>query len=496
MDTPAPADTGPAGERFFDILSWDPRGVGQSTPSHPGISDPGTNREFTQQLAAIGLSLEENEVFNKVWSLKRIYGATISSPEIGQTEDGELVGQFVSTANVVRDMVEIVERHGEWREKTARRLVANSSCDEGSARKLLERTAWRRDAEPLQYWGFSYGTVLGQTFASMQPDRVHRMVLDGVVDAEDYAAAGWSTNLWDIEKISQRFASACVDAGPDLCPIAAWSPGNAAGLLTSFLATLDQFKSDPVTNIIDNAPVFVSHSDVLSTIFSAWYNGYTGFKLVADLLWELSNDNASMIYAQRPPFTCQHPNPPGKDAHSDAASTGILCTDGPSLLNETKEDYMNYMSWLQQQSPTFAGFWATIRMPCHGYSTRAKWRFSDSFGAKTPVGILFASQSLDPVTPIRNAIGASKLFPGSQVLEVQGAGHCTLGFPSVCGAKKIRQYFRTGHLDEDMTVCPVSVEPFGTQEEEEARFNELSLEDRGLTKSVMDVGKMWPPKYE
>lgn len=56
-------------------------------------------------------------------------------------------------------------------------------------------------APMLQYLGFSYGTFLGNTFGSMFPDRVKRMVLDGVVDATDYTAQGWITNLQDTDKV-------------------------------------------------------------------------------------------------------------------------------------------------------------------------------------------------------------------------------------------------------------------------------------------------------
>lgn len=42
----------------------------------------------------------------------------------------------------------------------------------------------------LRYWGQSYGTVLGATAAAMFPDRIDKMVIDGVVDLPEYYE-GW-----------------------------------------------------------------------------------------------------------------------------------------------------------------------------------------------------------------------------------------------------------------------------------------------------------------
>ena len=56
------------------------------------------------------------------------------------------IGRFVSTASVARDLLEIMEKAGQ---------------------------------KKLKYWGFSYGTVLGATFASLFPNKIDRMVNDG-----------------------------------------------------------------------------------------------------------------------------------------------------------------------------------------------------------------------------------------------------------------------------------------------------------------------------
>jgi hypothetical protein len=100
----------------------------------------------------------------------------------------------MSTSSVVRDMISILDAYSRSEDGSK---VENSSL--------------------LNYWGFSYGTFLGQTFASMFPDRVGRMVLDGVMDADDWTAGTYLTEMTDVDELFSTFFFYCHLAGSAQC---------------------------------------------------------------------------------------------------------------------------------------------------------------------------------------------------------------------------------------------------------------------------------------
>lgn len=60
----------------------------------------------------------------------------------------------MSTAPVVRDIIEIFERHGEWRAAEAQRLLRAQRFTRKQRNEILERTAYKPGGEMVQYWGF------------------------------------------------------------------------------------------------------------------------------------------------------------------------------------------------------------------------------------------------------------------------------------------------------------------------------------------------------
>lgn len=128
---------------------------------------------------------------------------------------------YVSTASVARDIIEITDRAEELRQ--ARKTVLKDSNQHPLSAGIEE--SHDKPARVL-YWGFSYGTILGNTLASMFPGRMGRVVLDGVDDVYDYHQGKWLCNLLDTEKIVDYFYDTCFD-GEENCPL--WKEGDKSG---------------------------------------------------------------------------------------------------------------------------------------------------------------------------------------------------------------------------------------------------------------------------
>lgn len=128
---------------------------------------------------------------------------------------------YVSTAAVARDIIEITDRVEELKNNAhavPEKLVQHPL-------EIVEEPTEKKPARVL-YWGVSYGTVLGNTLASMFPGRMGRVLLDGVDNAQDYYSGKWETNLLDTEKIVDYFYDTCFD-GAGNCPL--WREGDTSG---------------------------------------------------------------------------------------------------------------------------------------------------------------------------------------------------------------------------------------------------------------------------
>lgn len=455
----------------YDVIGFDPRGINNTTPSASCFPDDASRQFWEVQNQAQGM-LYQNDSFPAVW------GRTQAMAEgCSERLKREGVGKYMNTPVVVNDMVAMVEALGEWRENKARSLLKKTLCKMQEAVAIFERTKWRKGEEKLLYWGFSYGTLLGATFASMYPDKVGRLILDGVVDAEDYYAGTWLSNLVDTDSIVGKFFSQCYDAGPERCAL--YSPDGIEGIRKTYHSVLEDLFLHPIPVAGDDqyGPDLITRTDAMMYIKDFLYRPMNYAVPLARIMHSLFQRNGSElstlkqksrhVYCRSPLCEGKPYSQPCYDTGSSAfrseLSAAVLCTDASAtLLNWTAEDHFNKWHALRAQSLAFGDYWTEITMFCASWNVRPAWNFTnpDISAKKTAHPILWASNTRDPVTPLKNALTMKEKFGGSGVLIQEADGHCTLNAPSSCVARHVRNYFQDGTLPVDGLVCESDKGPF------------------------------------
>ncbi|KAK5135462.1 hypothetical protein LTR08_005250 [Meristemomyces frigidus] len=473
----------------FDLISFDPRAVGQTTPSVECVRNAQLDHAWQVRLMEEGVFEASDAALGRLWSMSIARGASCA---LEREDGGADMRRFVTTASVARDMLEVVEKHGAWREAEAKRLLNPVHVKSCSGKALTQKVKpvvednkvpsallYKPGQERLQYWGFSYGTYLGNTFAAMFPDRVHRIVVDGVVDAYNYKQALWSDNLIDTEKDMNQFYFHCARAGYPACALA-----NKAGQTTA------QGVSDRVANIsralfhnplpvIGPNPEVITYSDVKGLIFAGLYAPIQAFPYMANLLVQVEQGNgtefAKLLKAYHG-YSCPAPplasssnavliplrNVSNSDVKLGVDGTMVIaCTDGDDQSAVNRTAFAAFAKELAAISPSIGSMWSTVRMNCIHYTVRPLYRFEGPWEATTSHPLLMIGNTADPVTPVKFAHKMAKGFAGAVALTQDSAGHCSSSTFSACTTGFVRGYFQTGGLPPVGTVCGVDEMPFG-----------------------------------
>ncbi|KAI0113867.1 alpha/beta-hydrolase [Hypoxylon sp. NC0597] len=428
------------GNKHYEILSFDPRGVGLTEPRADCYNDEFSRAVTNIELRAMGPLDSGLSVVRKQTSL---YGA-----QGRLCEAGPEILAYLSTASVARDMVEIVDKIDELR----------GGNGTGTPR--------------IQYWGLSYGTVLGNYFASMFPGRVGRMILEGVVDIHDWTAGEWAKNLQDTLKVYAIFWSTCFEAGSK-CPLYQANDTSPDDIRRRVEAFLDDLDTSPAQVVLSSSIEEITRADAIFLIFEALYTPLQFFPTAATILSEAMAGNFTTLYAAlafpTPSSSCAATDPQSYTWSSDVLPA-IACGDAVSQANLTTAEFLAYLDEQKAIAADFGTYWARVRLNCKGWRVRPPYRFSGPF--TTPAAdaagvegrpaapLLFLSSLYDPGTPRANAVAMAAEHPGAAVLVQDNAGHGTQAVPGACRDGYVRRYFETGEVPADGTVCEADCRPF------------------------------------
>ncbi|QPC74210.1 hypothetical protein HYE68_004962 [Fusarium pseudograminearum] len=411
-----------------DVISFDPRGVGVSTPRMECWGSSQRRRLWSLQETPV--ADEHPGLIYDAYARATAYSGACESA----MEDMGLM-QFIGTASIARDMLEILDKTGN---------------------------------EKLRYWGFSYGTILGGVFAGLYPERVERLVSDGNVDYHDWFHLDHGNFVTDTDKIFDAFDTACHKVGPLKCAFHAESPQAIEKRRGDLLAHL---KKSPVLlpawsqDSGPELPFLISYSHLQRLIQTCIYAPIVKFPQLArvfaalelgdgvpfyEMVLEMTDNKAQggLCELGDTPATTPFETPMELDAFP-----AIMCSDSKAA-NESPEEIAEYFDRITNKSRWAGAANANFRVSCVGRKTRPKWEFTDDdFRGDTAHPILYIGNIADNVTPLQSAFNNSAKFPSSVVLTQNAYGHCSLAAPSTCSVRYVREYFQNGTLPDKGTVC-------------------------------------------
>ncbi|KAI2471100.1 alpha/beta-hydrolase [Annulohypoxylon bovei var. microspora] len=391
--------------RQYDLVAFDPRGTSGSR---------------------IPMSCYDNEY--EAWSLLFDEGpANRSDVELGnQWARGHMVaetclrtqnktGSLISSAFVARDMMQVVDALGE----------------DGL----------------LRYWGFSYGTTLGATIAAMFPDRIERMILDGVQNPHEYYHARADFQEWtDSDKVFSSIFTGCVE-NRENCALATGNNKTADELEQAVWDLLDTLKYNPIA--VRNYKA--DYSSVKGLIVQSLYNSadWPGLALMLNYIF------TEQLDALQDTVDAQNLTdvPDIFSAIAQPLSlAGIHCSDN-MVRTEKFEDFLPAVRHMYDTSRIIGDGLVSLYATCAQWKIEPKERYTGDFNVKTKNPVLFIGNSRDALTPLVSAKNVSATFEGSVVLEVNGYGHSSLAAPSACTIKTTSAYWADGTLPPEGKVC-------------------------------------------
>ena len=382
----------------YDIVGFDPRGIGESSPIHC-LSDAQQDASFS------GDSKPDNqEEFNALIEDAHTFATNC----VEQTEN---LASF-TTINAAKDMEQL-------------RIALGDS--------------------QLNYMGFSYGTYLGTVYAQQFPSTVGRFVLDGAINP---SLSAYDQNVVQAEafdKALTNFMNNCLKRTSCSLPKTA-----NAQFFVDFLATLAQ---TPLTSQ-DSPNRPVTQSLVITGIASALYDNNIGWPMLRTAFEEAKDGDGTTFLQLADTYSGRNSDGTYKDNQNDA-NIVIDCLDWH--LTRSNSDIQTHATDFETVAPVFGPFIAYSGVVCNALKDVLNIPNETDQNTvrieKTATPVLIIGTTQDPATPYSWAQGLARYIMGSRLITLNGEGHTGYGRGSICTDTAVDSYLITGELPAKKLVC-------------------------------------------
>lgn len=376
----------------FDVVGFDPRGVGLSTPVEC-IPD-----ELKDRLVAADPRPTTDEGFDEVFALADEVAAGCSE------EYGDALGTF-NTVDTARDMDRLRQALGD---------------------------------EQLTYLGYSYGTTLGSTYAELFPDRVRALVLDAAVDPDLDPVAKAQASAAAFESGFDVYAENCKSlvAG---CPLGDDPRQWVEAVLTAA-------EAEPIRSSEEGETRQATPGVVLTAVIAALYDTDSWPQLTQALTAAREGDAAGVFsladsYAGRL----------DDDTYSNLldANIAINCADTEATYEQ--DEVRDLAAEWDAEYPLFGAGSAVSLYTCTAWQAeRTPLPERDAEGSDP---ILVVGNTGDPVTPLAGAEDMAQQLDSGVLLIWQGNGHTA--YPkTACITTAVNAYLIELTPPDDGLTCP------------------------------------------
>lgn len=297
----------------------------------------------------------------------------------------------------------------------------------------------------LHYLGKSYGTFLGATYADLFPRNVGRFVLDGVV-APDLTSE--EVNLGQaagFERATRAWARSCIDEGG--CPLGTTVDGVMRGL-RDFLRQVD---ANPIPRTGDSAVTRLTEGWASTGIAAAMYDQGQWSTLTDALRDAKKGDGSSLMglantYADRKPGG-------GYSGNIMEVIYAVNCldkTDSPDLAVHEQQAKASLA-----KAPTWGPFLMWSSMPCGFWPDRADAPGSGprKISAQGSGPIVVVGTTRDPATPYEWSVRLREQLSNASLITFDGDGHTAYTRSNSCVDGAINDYYVAGTVPKDGLKC-------------------------------------------
>jgi len=289
----------------------------------------------------------------------------------------------------------------------------------------------------MNYYGASYGTLLGSTYADLFPNRVGAMVLDGAIDASLPATRSALQQAEGFQTALDAYLENCVAQGD--CPLG----DTVAAAQDGLVDLLAQIDAEPV-------PAGTRTLTVGHAMLGTWLPLYVPelWPALTGALQAAGEGKGGPLLRLADLYVSRGPT--GYQDNSIEALYAVNCLDQPKTLTAAR--VRRLLPQFREASPVYGEVFAWGLLGCPQWPVSAPQPIPDIDAAGSPP-IVVVGTTGDPATPYESAVALARQLRSGVLVTRVGEGHTGFARGNACVDDAVNGFFADREVPEDGLRC-------------------------------------------